>query len=92
MSEIKILARRSSCFERAIIFKVNGVTKEVSAPFTSATFDELESRIQREYGDDALAKRESDESKEPSKPAPEKPTTGKRAKKAEVKSNEKDAN
>ena len=92
MSEIKILARRASCFERAIIFKVDGVTKEVSAPFTSVTFDELERQIRREYGDDALVKREPYEPKEPSKPASEKPTTGKRTKKAEVKSNEKDAN
>ena len=82
MSEIKILARRSSFLERAITFEVDGEVKEVSAPFNSATFGELEARIEREYGD------------EPKRAAPEKlaTTSGKRTKKTEVKGDEKDAN
>ena len=51
MSRIKILAKRSSFIERSVTFEVDGALKTISAPAANATFDDLISQIERQYGD-----------------------------------------
>lgn len=79
----KIISKTKSFLTRSILFEVDGETKIISAPPQNATFDDLISKIEEQYGDKKAAEKpvSAADEKEANEPETAKPASTSRGRK-----------